>query len=57
MIAFMVDKGGRASAVKATEDTVGDPTLVKCLGEAIGRWKFPRASGGKAAVSFPVQFH
>ena len=57
VVAFMVDKAGHASDLKAAEDSIGDQGLIRCLGAAVGHWKFPRAKGGKAAVSFPVQFH
>ncbi len=57
VVSFMVDKAGHASDLKAAEDSIGDQGLVKCLGAAVGRWKFPHSKGGKAAVSFPVQFH
>jgi hypothetical protein len=53
---IIINQDGSVANVNFLSDTVGSPTMKKCIKKEISSWKFPKPTGGRAEVQFPFRF-
>jgi hypothetical protein len=53
---WTIDLSGATTALKWTEDTIGDPPMAPCLQAKLASMRFTPPSGGPVEVSFPFVF-
>jgi hypothetical protein len=57
VVSFLIGRDGRAMAATPRESTIADPSVVRCVVEAVGRLTFPMPPDARLAqVSYPFVF-
>ncbi|MEZ4453857.1 MAG: AgmX/PglI C-terminal domain-containing protein [Nannocystaceae bacterium] len=49
-IQFSIGAGGDVLAANPSESSVKDPTVGRCIAQAVRRWKFPKPQGGGSVI-------
>jgi TonB family protein len=54
VVDFTINAKGKVETPKVASSTLGDTTVDACIAKAVGRWTFPKPTGGgSVAVSYP----